>query len=79
MQRQRFVSAIDTRLIRIQDSKKRKFKNIELAAEKNSGQVDFDPASLLMGELRAQYSHVALFFHDRLGGNTIGVAWNPAV
>lgn len=41
--------------------------------------ADFDPAALLLAELRRQYSDIALFFHDSLGGDVIGVVWKPEV
>ncbi len=60
--------------------KKRKFKNLQIASEKEARSlVGFDPAEMFVAELRAMYSHAAVFFHDELGGSVVGVVWNPAV
>ncbi|CAG8467956.1 10809_t:CDS:10 [Acaulospora colombiana] len=45
-------------------------------AEKNKW-IGFDPVEWYMDELRGLYSNVALFFHDKYGGNIIGVVWKP--
>eukprot|EP00054_Salpingoeca_dolichothecata_P004849 m.32177 g.32177 ORF g.32177 m.32177 type:complete len:923 (+) comp14918_c0_seq2:977-3745(+) len=39
--------------------------------------VDFDPVNLFVEDLRARFGDVALFFYDRLGGDVIGVAFDP--
>lgn len=38
---------------------------------------EFDPVQMYLSELRAAYGEYALFFHDRYGGNLIGVIWKP--
>ncbi|XP_066977982.1 nucleolar protein 6 [Macrobrachium rosenbergii] len=40
--------------------------------------VMFDPAEMYLRELRAAFSHLALFFHDEFGGNVIGLVWKPS-
>ena len=60
------------------ETKKRKFKNLALAEEKNV-LPGFDPATLYVDELRRAYGHVALFFRDPLDGAVVGVVWNPSV
>jgi hypothetical protein len=75
-----FSLRLYTKILTIQEQqKKRKFKNEELAKAALPSLIDFDPAVLLLEDLRHAYGHAALFFHDRLGGSNIGIVWNPAV
>ena len=37
--------------------------------------VDYDPAELLVRELRALHGDRARFFHDPFGGIVVGVSW----
>ncbi|XP_028916779.1 nucleolar protein 6 [Ornithorhynchus anatinus] len=39
--------------------------------------VGFDPAQSYLTELREAFGDLALFFHDRYGGEVIGVLWKP--
>uniref|UniRef100_UPI00358F8AAB nucleolar protein 6 n=1 Tax=Myxine glutinosa TaxID=7769 RepID=UPI00358F8AAB len=39
--------------------------------------VQYDPVEQFLKELRAAYDDFALFFHDRHGGDVIGVLWKP--
>ncbi|XP_025078491.1 nucleolar protein 6-like isoform X2 [Pomacea canaliculata] len=41
--------------------------------------LDFDPASLLIEELKSAYGEMGLIFHDQFGGDVIGILWKPGV
>ena len=57
----------------------KKFKNLAPAADaSNTPRVNFDPAQLLLGDLRKAFGHVAKFYYDALGGTSIGVVWDSA-
>ncbi|KAJ3087953.1 hypothetical protein HK102_009907 [Quaeritorhiza haematococci] len=36
-----------------------------------------DPVQVYLKELETAFSHVAVFFHDKYGGDAIGVLWKP--
>ena len=56
-----------------------KFKNLAPATGASDAlRVNFDPAQLLLGDLRKAFGHVAKFYYDGLGGTTIGVVWDSA-
>lgn len=40
--------------------------------------TDLDPAACYLEDLRESYDHMALFFHDEFGGDTVGVVWRPS-
>ncbi|XP_048255650.1 nucleolar protein 6-like isoform X1 [Haliotis rufescens] len=39
--------------------------------------VDYDPVQFYLEELRGAFGDLALFFHDKYGGSTIGIVWKP--
>ncbi|KAG9293934.1 hypothetical protein G9A89_019272 [Geosiphon pyriformis] len=39
--------------------------------------IGYDPVDCYLNELKRLYSDIALFFHDRYGGDFIGVLWVP--
>ncbi|KAM6289835.1 nucleolar protein 6 [Aegotheles albertisi] len=39
--------------------------------------VDYDPVQCYLQELRDAFSHLALFFYDKHGGEVIAVLWKP--
>jgi U3 small nucleolar RNA-associated protein 22 len=61
----------------------KKYKNLALqdestqAATEQKTVVSHDPAQLYLRDLRSAYGDAALFFYDKLGGDVIGVVWNP--
>ena len=65
-----------------QSKKKRTYKNLEGAKKKVADTlplVDHDPVILYIKDLQQHYGHTATFFYDQLGGDTIGVVWDPQV
>jgi hypothetical protein len=62
---------------------KAKYKNLSAQVTEDGDDtahavlVEHDPVQLFLAELRSRYGHTALFFHDRLGGHSIGVVWDP--
>ncbi|KAK3096655.1 hypothetical protein FSP39_002142 [Pinctada imbricata] len=40
--------------------------------------TDYDPVQLYLRDLKESYGHLALFFHDKYGGNLIAVLWKPS-
>eukprot|EP01137_Pigoraptor_chileana_P005519 Opistho-2@48704 len=63
------------------DSKKSRkgYKNLELSANgaKALPLIDFNPVNKYVYELRKQYAHIAMFFHDIHGGDVVGVVFLP--
>lgn len=63
-------------------SQRKKYKNLEADADDHAGTesstlVDHDPVQCYLRELKKHYGGHALFFYDKLGGDVIGVVWNP--
>ena len=55
------------------------FRKYEKSVDEFIPVVDFDPARLYLEELRENFGHLAMFFHDTYGGNFIAVVWKPDV
>ncbi|KAL8797599.1 MAG: hypothetical protein Q9195_000416 [Heterodermia aff. obscurata] len=53
------------------------FKNLQAHAVDGLFDLDSDPVSLYLNELRWLFGNSILFFHDELGGSIIGGIWNP--
>jgi hypothetical protein len=53
-----------------------KYKNMQLP-KKQPIYVGLDLVENYLGELRARFGHLALFFHNALEGRVIGVVWKP--
>ncbi|KAI8995966.1 Nrap protein [Gaertneriomyces semiglobifer] len=57
---------------------KAKYKNLLQVKDAELALLShIDPAELYLEELQSAFGDVALFFHDRYGGDVIGVVWNP--
>ncbi|KAJ3021439.1 hypothetical protein HKX48_008533 [Thoreauomyces humboldtii] len=64
----------------ILDREKPKYRNLVAVKDRELALLsEIDPAECLLADLRAAFGGCALFFHDRYGGDTIGVVWNPTV
>lgn len=68
--------------------KKPKYKNLQMSTkDKIFYPIGFDPVEYYMKELMTEFSHgtqgsgkgAIAFFHDKYGGDRIGVVWNPLV
>ncbi|KAJ3154943.1 hypothetical protein HDU86_004462 [Geranomyces michiganensis] len=56
------------------------FKNLIALKDRELALLsDIDPAELYVADLTTAFGDSALFFHDRFGGDVIGVVWNPLV
>ena len=53
------------------------FKNQKESSSRRIYAVEFDPVSMLLAELQAQFGEFAWFFHDRYGGDRIGIVFDP--
>ena len=53
------------------------FKNLQVHAVDRLSDLESDPVSLYLNELRWLFGSNVLFFHDELGGSIIGGIWNP--
>ena len=63
-------------------SQRKKYKNLAVDANDQEGTesttlVDHDPVQCYLRDLKSHYGGHALFFYDKLGGDVIGVVWNP--
>jgi len=54
-----------------------KYKNVK-SAENTGLLVGFNPIENYMDDLQARFKDVAVFFYDQLGGDKVGVVWNPS-
>ncbi|KND02445.1 rRNA-processing protein UTP22 [Spizellomyces punctatus DAOM BR117] len=55
-----------------------KYKNLMMVKDRELALLsEIDPVQWYLDELQAAFGHVALFFHDKYGGDAIGVVWNP--
>jgi U3 small nucleolar RNA-associated protein 22 len=63
-------------------AKKQKYKNIALAQVEQRARSNVWHVNHLdnyISSLQSNFGDVALFFHDKLGGDDIGILWNPLV
>eukprot|EP00842_Homolaphlyctis_polyrhiza_P003552 jgi/Hompol1/4198/HPOL_003562-RA len=59
---------------------KTKYKNLVTAKDHEAAILcEFDPVEQYMHDLETAFSGVALFFHDRYGGDKIAVVWHSRV
>lgn len=54
-----------------------KFKQYEKKTEEVMPIVMFDSAQMYLKELQIAFGHLAIFFYDEHGGESIGVVWKP--
>ncbi|KAJ3150218.1 hypothetical protein HDU89_003307 [Geranomyces variabilis] len=56
------------------------FKNLLALKDRELALLsEIDPAELFVSDLTTAFGDSALFFHDRYGGDVVGVVWNPLV
>lgn len=57
---------------------KPKFKNLIPVIDRELALLsEIDPVEWYLTELHRAFGDIALFFHDKHGGDAIGVVWNP--
>ncbi|KAI8923033.1 Nrap protein [Entophlyctis helioformis] len=57
-----------------------KYKNLVTNRDREAALLaQFDPVDCLLADLHAAFGHLALFFHDRYGGDKIAVVWKAGV
>jgi len=58
------------------DSKKIKYKNLEIDQEENYEFDQFNPINYYIYNLKKSFGNIAYFFYDQYGGDCIYVLWN---
>eukprot|EP00833_Pecoramyces_ruminatium_P011496 jgi/Orpsp1_1/1185528/evm.model.c7180000094255.1 len=58
------------------DSKKIKYKNLEIDQEENYEFDQFNPINYYLYNLKKSFGNIAYFFYDQYGGDCIYVLWN---